>query len=776
MTPQFDLFISHHSSDKVWTRTLISKLNASLRGDRKLSVFFDEESIGGGESISAAIAKGLERSKHILLVMSPEWVRSRWCFLEQDVASWNDPDARQRRIIPLLLRRCQIPYLIRRLRYVDFTGRNSVLSYRQLVATIRGLFRLEAFNDLVHKQREDILNSPLVPWVESSPAVALLWPELFVVPRVRTTKRHICTLPLTRWLQDYQWDTNVALIGPPGSGKSTTLRYLFLHLNGGKLVHVGKRALLTTAKDLSGYIGGRKCDVLSYLAKKNGVEFLRRERGAPSLVFLVDSLDEASDMNAAIALGAAVEINEAGNPLWLASRPEAFRHEIGSRPALALSFHETLELCEWDIAKDSLPFVRRFARHIKKPELYSRALALRKRVPEANLILRNPFRLSLLLYLLAEDAPVSRLDATNVYSLYRAFYRHWLAREQDRGTASFSADGVVSFHREVARALYAYGDRIDLQTQLHTKISRRRLTQLRRDSGFAGLLVWDVLDRGGMTVIGFLHETLLEFMVAEAALEAFATGGKTLKQTLSEVFRYEVNHFVRSAFTSMSRSRCAAVVATLSREYYSLAKETAANSKRNPRRKKQTERIKEQILYYLGRVPSTHSPKVLRFAYDREASALLRRSAAISAILHGDEHVEKNYLDQLIPDSPLDIENRSVQLSYFGDVPDVLDEYTDDGRADWSRTRAAIYARLKAASLRELRLRWWDLRTLRLFYASKNFRDRPTRNELVIISKTTRSGSGISDAKTVSIALEAKMLLSSFKKARLAKTAERRSS
>lgn len=115
-----DVFLSHNRKDKPWVRAFAEFLR--LQG---LSVFFDEDSIAYGEDLVAAIETGVEQSRHILLVISPSSVSSKWVAMEASLAVYSDPDAGNRKVIPILLEpidRDAIKPSIRRLNMVDLTN------------------------------------------------------------------------------------------------------------------------------------------------------------------------------------------------------------------------------------------------------------------------------------------------------------------------------------------------------------------------------------------------------------------------------------------------------------------------------------------------------------------------------------------------------------------------------------------------------------------------------------------------------------------------------
>ena len=74
---QFDVFLSHSSKDKAVVRSLAER----LRSDG-LRVWFDEWEIKHGDSITAKIEEGLERSRVLVLCMSTNAFGSDWAQLE----------------------------------------------------------------------------------------------------------------------------------------------------------------------------------------------------------------------------------------------------------------------------------------------------------------------------------------------------------------------------------------------------------------------------------------------------------------------------------------------------------------------------------------------------------------------------------------------------------------------------------------------------------------------------------------------------------------------
>jgi hypothetical protein len=167
-------------------------------------------------------------------------------------------------------------------------------------------------------------------------------------------------------------------------------------------------------------------------------------------------------------------------------------------------------------------------------------------------------------------------------------------------------------------------------------------------------------------------------------------------------------------------------------------------------------RTREQLLYYIGRLPLDGCPPILREAFASEVSPPLRRSAALGAILHGELAIEDRYME-LLEDPAEGLMNRSIQMVYFGDVYADLHTFTESGE-NWSKTRAAIYRRLRGNSIRDIRLRRWDLRTLHSFYETREFQPVLSSEEVDILASISLEDPA-SAARTIRLQRQHALLL-----------------
>lgn len=110
----YHAFVSYNSADKEWCREIVVGLRK-----KNLRVFFDEDSIVPGDSIPDRIELGLQTSRHIVLVFSPEALQSNWMVLEYTSRLFNEPSTKNRPLIPVLRQDCKIPFLLSQIKYID---------------------------------------------------------------------------------------------------------------------------------------------------------------------------------------------------------------------------------------------------------------------------------------------------------------------------------------------------------------------------------------------------------------------------------------------------------------------------------------------------------------------------------------------------------------------------------------------------------------------------------------------------------------------------------
>jgi hypothetical protein len=113
----YDVFISYSHDDRGWVRAeLLPRLEAA-----GLKVCIDYRDFKVGVPSAENIEHAIDDSRHTLLVLTPAWAESEWTDFESLLVQMADPAGRLRKLIPLLLKPCQLPRRIGALTYADFT-------------------------------------------------------------------------------------------------------------------------------------------------------------------------------------------------------------------------------------------------------------------------------------------------------------------------------------------------------------------------------------------------------------------------------------------------------------------------------------------------------------------------------------------------------------------------------------------------------------------------------------------------------------------------------
>ncbi len=114
---EYDVFISHSSADRVWVQ---DELLPHLE-EAGLRVFIDYRDFEIGVPNLVNMDRALNNSRFTLIVLTPDWLESEWTEFESLLVGTDDPAARQRKLMPLLLKPCKMPSRIAMLTHADFT-------------------------------------------------------------------------------------------------------------------------------------------------------------------------------------------------------------------------------------------------------------------------------------------------------------------------------------------------------------------------------------------------------------------------------------------------------------------------------------------------------------------------------------------------------------------------------------------------------------------------------------------------------------------------------
>ena len=116
-TFRYDAFISYSHKDRSWVRgTLLPRLEGE-----GLRVCIDYRDFEIGVPSLINMENAVRDSRKTLLVLTPDWVASDWTAFEALLVQTDDPIGRGKRLLPLMVQKCQLPERLRMFSYLDLT-------------------------------------------------------------------------------------------------------------------------------------------------------------------------------------------------------------------------------------------------------------------------------------------------------------------------------------------------------------------------------------------------------------------------------------------------------------------------------------------------------------------------------------------------------------------------------------------------------------------------------------------------------------------------------
>ena len=115
---KYDVFVSYRHRDKEWVRSwLVPKLK-----EAGVRVCVDYESFEPGAALVTEMERAVVQSRKTVVVLTPEYLESAWAEFENTMVQTLDIAARKRRLVPVLLKPCELPPRMAGLASIDFTS------------------------------------------------------------------------------------------------------------------------------------------------------------------------------------------------------------------------------------------------------------------------------------------------------------------------------------------------------------------------------------------------------------------------------------------------------------------------------------------------------------------------------------------------------------------------------------------------------------------------------------------------------------------------------
>ncbi|XP_044516209.1 uncharacterized protein LOC123234367 [Gracilinanus agilis] len=147
----YHLFVSYSSLDSSWAHKFIEKLEADYSD---LRICYHERDFLPGKNIIENMVDCIQQSQKMLLILSQDFVQSRWCLLEANLSVFRFCMERKP-VIPIMLKPCQVPLHLNHLTYLDV---NDISFYEKVLKTLCTPNHLMKHSTLVPYQFSSIYN------------------------------------------------------------------------------------------------------------------------------------------------------------------------------------------------------------------------------------------------------------------------------------------------------------------------------------------------------------------------------------------------------------------------------------------------------------------------------------------------------------------------------------------------------------------------------------------------------------------------------------------
>ena len=126
------IFISYSSKDREWAANwLLPKLEAA-----GFEVCIDYRDFQIGRASLINMEEAVERCDKILLVLTPHWVESEWTNFEGLLVQTGDPGGIRGRLLPLMLKQCELPQRLKIFTYADFKEESHWFAFSSYTSSI----------------------------------------------------------------------------------------------------------------------------------------------------------------------------------------------------------------------------------------------------------------------------------------------------------------------------------------------------------------------------------------------------------------------------------------------------------------------------------------------------------------------------------------------------------------------------------------------------------------------------------------------------------------
>ncbi|KAM4042304.1 uncharacterized protein ACNLHF_013031 [Anomaloglossus baeobatrachus] len=111
----YHVFISFSGVDSRWVHRLIRRLEDTFPS---IKICSHDRDFAAGKTIIENMTESIQRSQKMMMVLSPDFVQSRWCLFEANLSMFQDCMS-HKAIVPVMLKPCPMPLYLSHLTYLE---------------------------------------------------------------------------------------------------------------------------------------------------------------------------------------------------------------------------------------------------------------------------------------------------------------------------------------------------------------------------------------------------------------------------------------------------------------------------------------------------------------------------------------------------------------------------------------------------------------------------------------------------------------------------------
>jgi len=528
-------------------------------------------------------------------------------------------------------------------------------------------------------------------------------------------------------------DNRIMIMGNPGIGKTTLLVKSFL--NHAKICLNKKDNRIPFYLSLRGLGPNYHFDFDKFI-KECCQRYLKKEvyplfeRNHIKPVFYIDGFDELSEHSSDINLENAANSTFFSSPFIVSSRTR-FAKERLENSRFSDRIQILIELLMWEKER-SWEYIEKFCTLRKKPELYDEIVKAYHKTEKMKEIFENPLLLTMFLWIVEEAEMTLPLEVKDQVSVYDRFIDLWIKRELVKKGLDITENYAETIKRAWQLTAWGIYQRRFSGEAINETQLREWLVTLnpKFKDVLATAVYWDFLDITPHTdeVRGMFHEQFMEHLLAKEILSCCIEGRYPFHEFLEYEIRYDINKILRNLWTYEKKEDLKKILENLWEVY----------EKYLPGKDVLSIKIRNHVMYYIGRLPTAEAKEKLRLADTIEREKFVKLSIAFGLIKLEDYNVENELYENLKNNEDWDKTNRGYHLVYYEDwtLKDEEPPYLDAGTKSWGKTLKGLLYHIRSQEKRHISLRRIELFTIRRFIETRESTDPMTKEDLGIIKKS----------------------------------------